>query len=243
MDFDEYGDPKQHTIVMLHGAAATDTFANQYCLSQTYHLVIPHLSGAGRAVDKPYEPQHELDELTAFIGALGQQKVTLVGHSLGAELAVALVSKHPELFDRAVFMSAWVCASPKSVQKFVRMAKYTSFTLRWSWMVYLQGKYWGYTDAQAKRMAEYAAKIPRSTYLAWFQNRIYLNDLPTYATVTIPMLAVCGDREIMEMKDSIAQLGRRNPNCKTVMLKGANHDFPMRKAKETTLLLQQFLKA
>ena len=243
MYFDEYGDPSQPTIVMLHGAAATDTFANQYVLAQKYHLVIPHLSGSGREVSAPYDPAHELDMLTALIRSLGKEKVTLIGHSLGGELAVALVSKHPELFDRAVFLSAWVCSSAKSIRFYSRMAKYTSATLACSWLVRLQGKYWGYTDAQAAFMADYAKHISPSTYIAWFQKRIHLDDLPGYTTVTIPMLAVCGSQEVKEMKHSILELGRRNTHCKTVFLAHANHDFPMRKVAETNRLLLAFLEA
>ena len=142
-----------------------------------------------------------------------------------------------------MFLSAWVCASEKSTKKYVRLAKFSSMTLKWSRMIYLQGKYWGYSDAQAAFMADYAKRIPRATYVSWFQNRIHLDDLPEYAAVTIPMMAVCGDHEIKEMKYSIAELGRRTPNCKTTMIKGANHDFPMRKAAETTRLIQSFLEA
>ncbi|HNW86830.1 MAG TPA: alpha/beta hydrolase [Candidatus Limiplasma sp.] len=243
MEFDQYGDPRLHTVVMLHGAAATDTFANQYVLSEKYHLVIPHLSGAGRAVASPYDPKREVEALTELIRSLGKEKVSLIGHSLGGELAVALVTEHPELFDRAAFLSAWVCSTPKSIRLYARLARGTYFMLRWSWLIRLQGKYWGYTDAQAAEMARYSALIPRETYVAWFQKRVVLDELPGYAGVTIPMIAVCGERETREMKQSIAELGRRNPHCQTIRLRGASHDFPMRKVKEVNELLQHFLEA
>ena len=242
MYYDEYGDRKSKTVVLLHGAAATDTFANQYCLSGRYHLVVPHLYGSGREVETPYAPQKTLEALEALISSLGKEKVALVGHSLGGELAVALAARHPELFDRAAFLSAWICASDKSIKRYTAAARYTCVTLKWSWLVRLQGKYWGYTDAQAAFMADYARKIPPESYADWFRLRIRLDDYPQYGSVKLPMLAVCGDREVTEMKNSIAELGRRNPNCRTVLLRGANHDFPMRKTAETNALLKQFLE-
>lgn len=38
-----------------------------------------------------------------------------------------------------------------------------------------------------------------------------------------------GSREVADMKRSVRLLGK-NPCCQTLLLKGANHGFPMRKA-------------
>ena len=45
--YDEYGNKENPTILLLHGAGALDTFCRQYCFSDKYHLVVPHLAGAG----------------------------------------------------------------------------------------------------------------------------------------------------------------------------------------------------
>ena len=48
MVFDAYGDSKNPTLVLLHGAAALDTFAHQYdALTQRFYVLVPHLPGAG----------------------------------------------------------------------------------------------------------------------------------------------------------------------------------------------------
>lgn len=49
--YDEYGNRNHPTILMLHGAGALDTFSRQYCFSDKYHLVVPHLPGAGKAAE------------------------------------------------------------------------------------------------------------------------------------------------------------------------------------------------
>lgn len=108
MYFDEYGNSEKETIVFLHGAALTDTFSNQYIFKQDYHLVVPHLYGSGREVEERYEPQKTIAALVDLIRSLNKKPVILVGHSLGGELAVALVSQYQELFERAVFLSPWV---------------------------------------------------------------------------------------------------------------------------------------
>jgi pimeloyl-ACP methyl ester carboxylesterase len=48
---------------------------------------------------------------------LGKDKVTLIGHSLGCELAVTMVSRYEYLFDKAVFPSSWLYADKKKLRK------------------------------------------------------------------------------------------------------------------------------
>ncbi|MEQ8156507.1 MAG: alpha/beta hydrolase [Clostridiaceae bacterium] len=242
MYYSEYGNRENHTIVFLHGAAATDTFCNQYCFQNKYHLVVPHLYGSGEEVNETYEPQKTIRAIAEIIQSLGKDKVTLIGHSLGGELAVALVTQYECLFDKAVFLSAWVCATEKSIKFYKKMAKYSCHMLKFRWLIRLQAKYWHYTKEQADFMAEYANKIAPEQYAAWFRYRIFLDELIDYSKVKIPMLAICGKKETKEMRNSISELGRRNPNCKTIFLEKANHDFPLRQAYRLNPILLDFIE-
>lgn len=241
MYYDEYGNRENHTIVFLHGAAAVDTFCNQYCFQDKYHLVVPHLYGSGKEVGEIYEPEKTINDLVEVIKGLGKDKVTLVGHSLGGELAVALATQHEYLFDKAVFLSAWVCSSQKSIELYTKISRYSSFTLKYGWLIRLQARYWHYTKQQEDFMVEYSKKITQEQYIAWFKNRILLDDIAGYSNIKIPMLAVCGKKEIKEMIHSIEELGRRNPNCKTIFLDKANHDFPLRQAELINPILLDFI--
>ena len=57
LHYDEYGSRENPTVLLLHGAGALDTFCSQYCFSDKYHLVVPHLAGAGKAAAEIYEPE------------------------------------------------------------------------------------------------------------------------------------------------------------------------------------------
>jgi pimeloyl-ACP methyl ester carboxylesterase len=240
MYYDEYGQTENPTIVFLHGAALTDTFRNQYCLQRYYHLVVPHLYGSGREVAEAYEPEKTLVALAALIRNLKKEKVTLVGHSLGGELAVALVTQYEELFDQAVFMSPWVCATQKSIDRFVRMAKWTRVASKLPFLIRLQARYWRFNKEQEDFLVEYTKKIAPDQYVAWFRDRIFLDQQSGYADVKIPMLAVCGDKEFGEIKDSVAELGKRNKNCQTIFIKNGKHDFPLRMPAITSPILINF---
>lgn len=112
--------------------------------------------------------------------------------------------------------------------------------LHWRWLVQFQGKYWNYTKKQADNMAEYSKQITPLVYHSFFSNTLDLSKLPEYQAVTIPMLAICGSKEVRDMKTSLTLLAQ-NPNCQTMTLQGANHDFPMRNAKQLNPMLEKFI--
>ena len=236
--YDEYGNRENPTILMLHGAGALDTFSRQYCFSDEYHLVVPHLPGAGRAAGQVYEPEKTKQELYDLIAGLHKEKIGLIGHSLGGQIAVMLASEHPERFSFAVFLSAWVNPRPRNVRIYCSLAALSAKMLHWEWLVRFQGKYWNYTADQAKYMAEYSRQITPQVYRSFFANTLDLSALPSYAAVTIPIYAICGSREVKDMKTSLGLLAE-NPHCKPMVLRKANHDFPMKNADALNPILAE----
>ena len=66
MYFDHYGKEGSPVLVLLHGAAALDTFAGHYAaLSEHFHVLVPHLPGAGQAAEEAYDPQAVCDALVS----------------------------------------------------------------------------------------------------------------------------------------------------------------------------------
>lgn len=240
LQYDEYGNRDNPTILLLHGAGALDTFCRQYCLSDKYHLVVPHLAGAGKAADKIYEPEKTIEELFALIDTLHKKGIGVVGHSLGGQIAIMLVSRRPELFYFAVFLSAWVNPRPKTIHRYCSLAGLSAKMLHCKWLVRFQGKYWHYTTQQADTMAEYAKLITPQIYCSFFANTLDLSKISEYQAVKLPMMAVCGSREVEGMKTSLTLLAE-NPNCQTMILQKAGHDFPMRNSKELNSILEKFI--
>lgn len=239
--FDEYGDRNNPTILLLHGATAVDTYTQQYQALHNYHLIVPHLYGAGESVTIPYEPNKLTKEIGALIQSLNKPEIIIIGHSIGAQLAVMLVAKHPDLFTRAVFLSAWVLPNEKSIRMYCKTAPLTVKLLRYKWIVRMQAKYWHYTKVQAQYMADYAQKLTVENYQAFFKQTVNIKDFPEYEDVKIPMLAICGQRESKDIKNSLALLAQ-NPSCQTMILPSAGHDFPMRRAQEVNPIISAFLE-
>jgi pimeloyl-ACP methyl ester carboxylesterase len=244
MIFDVYGDAKNPTLVLLHGAAALDTFSHQYdMLSERFFVLVPHLPGAGEAAAERYDPQATADALAAWIASLNVGKVLLMGHSIGAQLAVKLVSEHEALFSRAVFLSPWICSSELSARRFANMARMSYGAIKSAYLLRMQAKYWGLTPYQTDKIVAYSPRITLETYVAFYDKRIHLCELSGYPSVRIPMLAMCARGETAEMKTSVRTLGEQNTNCLTVIFPQGSHDFVLRKHLLLNPMLQDFLTA
>lgn len=240
IQYDEYGDSRQKTILLLHGAGALDTFCHQYEALGNYHLVVPHLHGAGASAGREYDPAQMQQELLELIGSMGQDKIGIIGHSLGAQIAVMLVTAHPERFSFAIFLSAWVNPVQKTVKQYEKLAGFSAKLLHLQWLTRLQGQYWGYTAEQTEKLTTYARQITPQVYRSFFLHTLELKNLPAYDDVTVPMLAVCGSKEVRDMKTSLEMMAK-NRHCITMQLADVNHDFPMRNADKLNPILKNFI--
>ena len=244
MFFDTYGDTSKPTLVLLHGAALLDTFSHQYdALIEHFHVLVPHLPGAGEAAAEPYDPQAVSDALAVWIASLGIGKVAIMGHSIGGQLAVKLVSEHPALFSRAVFLSAWVCSTEASARFFAATAKMSYSAIKNAKLLRMQAKYWDLSPEQTDKLVSYSPRIPLETYVGFYENRVHLSALSGYADVQVPMLAMCARGETGQMKASLRALGEQNTNCLTVLFPQGSHDFVLQKHKLVNPILVDFLTA
>ena len=102
----EGGAPGRATLVCIHGLTSNHTvwwpMADE--LAGEYRLVAYDLRGRGDS-DKPatgYSLAHHHADLLALLDRLGLERPVLMGHSLGAHIAVRFAAHHPERVARLV---------------------------------------------------------------------------------------------------------------------------------------------
>jgi pimeloyl-ACP methyl ester carboxylesterase len=104
------GDP----VILLHGSGpGVSAWANWQhnipALAQRYRVIAPDIVGFGyteRPADVHYSLKTWERHAWSFLDALGIEKASLVGNSLGGRIGLAMAGRHPERLDRMVLMGA-----------------------------------------------------------------------------------------------------------------------------------------
>jgi pimeloyl-ACP methyl ester carboxylesterase len=95
------------TVLLVHGVTASHlawTFVAERLPG--VRLVAPDLRGRGRSntLEGPAGMAAHAADLTALLDAVGSDRVVVVGHSMGAFVAVVLAHRHPERVSRLVLV-------------------------------------------------------------------------------------------------------------------------------------------
>lgn len=106
------GPAKGPAVVCIHGLTANHTCWASVAdlLSPAYRLIAYDLRGRGES-DKPekgYSLAHHNEDLAGLLDHFGLRKAVLVGHSLGAHIAVRFAAMHPERVAKLVLVDGGI---------------------------------------------------------------------------------------------------------------------------------------
>ncbi|MCA9849568.1 MAG: alpha/beta hydrolase, partial [Dehalococcoidia bacterium] len=101
----------RHALLMLHGYASTSEMWTDVAtdLAREFRVIALDMRGYGqsdRAEDMDYTRATQLEDLEAFVDAVGLRSLTLVGHSMGGALAICYAAEHPEVVTALVVVEA-----------------------------------------------------------------------------------------------------------------------------------------
>ncbi len=99
--------PDRPTILMIHGLGESSLcFQEAFdLLGSDFNLVAPDLPGYGRSTadsDARFSLDSQVERIRELMAALSLQRVVLVGHSLGGDLATLTCEDEPERIDKLV---------------------------------------------------------------------------------------------------------------------------------------------
>jgi pimeloyl-ACP methyl ester carboxylesterase len=101
-------------VLLLHGSGpGVSAWANWQhnisALARRHRVIAPDIVGFGhtrRPDDVHYSLGTWVDHVWSFLDALGIERTSLVGNSLGGRIGLAMAAQHPERLDRMVLMGA-----------------------------------------------------------------------------------------------------------------------------------------
>ena len=119
----EQGDPAAHPVILLHGITDSSFSFSQVLskLAATYHVYAPDQRGHGdsdRPEDKGYSWPDFAADVIAFMDAMGIERATLVGHSMGSMVAQQVAITAPERVARLVLVASTTTVRNEGVLEF-----------------------------------------------------------------------------------------------------------------------------
>jgi pimeloyl-ACP methyl ester carboxylesterase len=240
-------DPSLPVVVFLHGAGFDHTawvllarwFSHHGCA-----VLAPDLPGHGRSAGDPLRSIGAMADWTAaLMTAAGAGKATLIGHSLGALVALEVAARHSEKVT-ALGLVATAAVIPVSSDLLgAAEAKHRAAVDMVS--------HWGHgfraglggsrtpgiwMRGGAERVLERDADRVLFTDLAACNE--YGDGLASAARVRVPAVVVLGERDLMTPAKGGKQLAAALANARCVVLKGAGHMLMSERPDEVLLALR-----
>lgn len=203
--------------------------------------------GHGRStLEGGFDYADMVEDLRTLIAGLNAEEVTLIGQSLGGNLAQTYLARRPQDVTRLVLIGCTDNHGP--LGGFERLGLWTAgpilSALPWSWTVEQSARICGAeaeTAAYARHCLEGIGKR-RFVEVMGFWRRALGPD-PEYR-LPIPTLLLCGDKDRSgNIRTAMPRMADRNESARLVILEGAAHNANMDRPEETNRHLAGFIGA
>ena len=221
---------KGKTVVLLHGGLSSSASLLRVLgppLMKRFALAAFDRRGHGRTADtdEPFSIQSMADETIAFLELL-DRRVYLLGHSDGANVALVVALRRPDLLKRVVVVGA-----NYHYEGLVPMKDFTPESE-------------GFDDF-ARKYAKHspdgiehaAVVLEKFRHLAKTEPTLTLAEL---SGVSVPVLVMVGDDDVARL-DHTVSLYESIPESQLAVVPGASHAVLKEHTNECVRLIQRFL--
>ncbi|MFJ2521250.1 alpha/beta fold hydrolase [Cellulosimicrobium cellulans] len=204
-------------------------------------LLVPDLPGHGRSSGEPYVSHaRTVDELAGVIEEATDRPVTVVGFSLGAQLAVLLGANRPDLVDQVVAVSAQAIPTraPVLTESVLRVAAPLA---RYTWFATMQARELRMPTSLLDDYLHTSRNVSTTTLTAAVGENIRFTAPPEWANFPGRALVLAGERERGFMKDSARTLSELLPGSSVEIVDGCGHGIPLERPDWFARRLQNFV--
>jgi pimeloyl-ACP methyl ester carboxylesterase len=240
-------DVSQPTVVLLHGAGFDHTtwaLHSRWFAHHGFGVLAPDLPGHGRSSGAPLSTVADMADWTAaLMDAAGAVKARLVGHSMGSLIALETAARHPakvsalSLIGTAATMTVGpdlLAAAEANDHAAVDMVSIWGLGFKAEPGGSLAPGLWMHSGAQ--RVLEQSR--PGVLFSDLSACNAYQNALAAAALVSVPVILVLGERDMMTPLKAGKALAAALPKARTVVLNGAGHMMMVERPDELLAALQ-----
>lgn len=242
MHVDELGPAGAPPLLLLHGGGVggwmwRPTLA---ALRTPVRALVPDLPGHGRSATDAYRSHAEtLAQLEALLEERAPGGAVLAGFSLGAQLAVLLAARRPDLVADAVVVSAQAQPLPLA-RPTLALLGLTAPLARVPWFARLQARELLVPDELLPEYLAGSAAITRATLLASVEENLRFS-VPDSWGASGSALVVVGGGERRVMRDSARFLHEAHPRSELRVALGAGHGLPLEHPERMAAMLDERL--
>ncbi len=241
-------------VVCIHGWSSFKEIWWSTLLALAPHVraFAPDLPGHG---DTPLQGSVKMHQIAAriaqFCAARGLDRITLVGHSMGGNIALELALARPDLLDRLVLVDP--AAQPAEMPRYTRSyldplrgwpsLRASMALARPLRLVRVPHMHGGGLVRPAIRRAAYMARHDADALHALLGS-MFANPIgPRLAEIRLPTLVVSGEFDPLVPPPLSQQVARAIPGARYALVRGAAHNPMDERPREFAAILLDFLRA
>lgn len=219
-------------VVFLHGAGLDHTvwaLLARWFAHRGSSVLAPDLPGHGRSGGEPLGSIAAMADWTAaLIEAVGANKATIIGHSMGSLVALETAARHPQKIC-AIGLIATAAAMPVSrdLLAAAEANDHAAVDMVSIWGEGFRASIGGSLAPGMWMLGGSARLLERERPGILFKDLAacdnYRNALSAAEQIRVPATIVLGERDLMTPAKSGAELAAALPNAHVVVLKGAGH--------------------
>lgn len=239
--YEKYGNEFNPVVILLHDSESVFCFSKE-CdqLGRNYCAVVPHLPGYGRNTEKMFSMESAIEQIAELASSFGKP-VTLVGASLGAELAFHLICRNTELFNGCIMISPWLEKDIGGIEKALAQLNEREKVIKNKLLANINGISMGLNKDELRDYNDFCKNVSMNSLVAAVDNGISYEKYPEYKDLNLPLMALCGLSESMEIRNSVRRLAKDNPNCSYDMWDGVSKMLPVKAAARLSKVIEEFI--
>ena len=236
MKYKEYGKGNQKAIVLLHGGGLSWWSYREAAqiLQDDYHVILPILDGHAGSDRSFTTIEDNAAEIIDFIRSdLGGSVYLLGGLSLGAQVALEMLSQQGDICEHAIIESAAVIPS-KITHVMIKPSLACSYGLiKQKWFSRLQFRSLKIKDELFDDYYRDTCEITKEDMIAFLQANTSYTLKASIKNTTADVRIYYGEKETRVIKQSTQRIKEKLPTASVTVLSGMVHgDFSINHAED-----------
>ncbi len=234
-------------IVFVHGFISTRRWwlpTIERLSKDVYHAFAIDLRAAG--LSDQIETGHTLsqyaDDLHQFVEALGLPKFTLVGHSMGSQIAMQYALNHQDRLKALVLVDPVAASGNKLSPDIIAWCKTVQGQAEGQRLIVLGAFATPPTGEYLEKLVEDAVAWGAPIYNATLDEMVRFNVVDRLGEIKAPTLVTWGDKDASVPFPGIVETYTNIPGCALEVWHGVGHSGPIEIPDRFVDLLTRFIR-